>query len=173
MRGQKLAREAAVISASGGHNLLLIGPPGEGKSLLAIAIPGILPRLTDHEKVELSRIYSACGKLGHDAMAVTRRPMRPVHHTVSKSALIGGGSGIPQPGEISLAHLGVLFLDELAEFPRASLEAMRQPIEQVTGQACPKLLSMLALDTSCHEGNTGDSSSAPLAQLAEQLTLNQ
>jgi magnesium chelatase family protein len=130
IRGQKLAREAAVVSAAGGHNLLLIGPPGEGKSLLASAIPGILPRLSDREKVELTRIYSACGKLEHDAMAVTRRGMRAIHHTASKAALIGGGSGIPMPGEITLAHLGVLFLDELAEFSRATLEALRQPIEQ-------------------------------------------
>jgi len=130
IKGQKAARDAAVISAAGGHNLLLIGPPGEGKSLLASAIPGILPRLTDSEKVDLTRIYSACGKLDHDAMAVTRRPMRTVHHTASKAALIGGGSGTPVPGEITLAHLGVLFLDELAEFPRATLEALRQPIEQ-------------------------------------------
>lgn len=130
IRGQKQAREAAVISAAGGHNLLLVGPPGEGKSLLASAIPGILPKLSDSEKVELTRIYSASGKLEHDAMAVTRRGMRAVHHTTSKPALIGGGSGIPQPGEITLAHLGVLFLDELAEFPRSSLEALRQPIEQ-------------------------------------------
>ena len=130
IRGQKAAREAAVISAAGGHNLLLIGPPGEGKSLLASAIPGILPRLADSEKVELTRIYSASGNLDHDAMAVTRRAMRCVHHTTSKTALIGGGSGIPCPGEITLAHLGVLFLDELAEFPRATLEALRQPIEQ-------------------------------------------
>lgn len=130
IRGQIAARDAAVISAAGGHNLLLVGPPGEGKSLLASAIPGILPRLRDNEKVELTRIYSACGKLDHDAMAVTRRGMRSIHHTASKAALIGGGSGMPQPGEITLAHLGVLFLDELAEFPRATLEAMRQPIEQ-------------------------------------------
>ncbi len=130
IRGQKLAQEAAIVSAAGGHNMLLIGPPGEGKSLIASAIPGILPKLSDGEKVELTRIYSACGKLEHDAMAVTRRGMRPVHHTASKTALIGGGSGIPQPGEITLAHLGVLFLDELAEFSRATLEALRQPIEQ-------------------------------------------
>lgn len=130
IRGQRDAREAAVISAAGGHNLLLIGPPGEGKSLLASAIPGILPKLRDFEKVELTRIYSACGKLDHDAMAVTRRGMRSVHHTASKAALIGGGSRIPQPGEITLAHLGVLFLDELAEFSRSTLEALRQPIEQ-------------------------------------------
>lgn len=130
IRGQSQAREAAVISAAGGHNLLLIGPPGEGKSLLASAIPGILPRLTEAEKVELTRIYSACGKLDHDAMAVTRRAMRTVHHTASRVALIGGGSGTPIPGEITLAHLGVLFLDELAEFPSSTLEALRQPIEQ-------------------------------------------
>ncbi len=130
IKGQMQAREAAVVSAAGGHNLLLIGPPGEGKSLIASAIPGILPRLRDHEKVELTRIYSACGKLDHDAMAVTRRAMRTVHHTTSKAALIGGGRKIPQPGEITLAHLGVLFLDELAEFSRSTLEALRQPIEQ-------------------------------------------
>lgn len=130
IRGQSLAKEAAIISAAGAHNLLLIGPPGEGKSLIASAIPGILPRLTESEKVELTRIYSACGKLDHDAMAVTRRPMRPIHHTSTKAALIGGGSGTPAPGEITLAHLGVLFLDELAEFARATLESLRQPIEQ-------------------------------------------
>jgi magnesium chelatase family protein len=130
IRGQALAREAAVISAAGGHNLLMVGPPGEGKSLIASAIPGILPRLSNEEKVELTRIYSACGKLAHDAMAVTRRPMRPVHHSASLPSLIGGGARIPNPGEITLAHLGVLFLDELAEFSRATLEAMRQPIEQ-------------------------------------------
>ncbi|MCA9214319.1 MAG: YifB family Mg chelatase-like AAA ATPase, partial [Planctomycetales bacterium] len=130
IRGQQDAKDAAVIAAAGGHNLLMIGPPGEGKSLVAGAMPGILPRLSDDEKVQLTRIYSACGKLDHDAMAVTRRPMRSVHHTISKVALVGGGSGIPQPGEITLAHLGVLFLDELAEFPRTALEALRQPIEQ-------------------------------------------
>ena len=130
IKGQKPAREAAVISAAGGHNLLMIGPPGEGKSLIARSIPGILPRLKDSEKVELTRIYSSCGKLERDAMAVTRRPMRTVHHTSSLPGLLGGGSKIPVPGEITLAHLGVLFMDELPEFPRAMLEALRQPIEQ-------------------------------------------
>ena len=130
IKGQKLAQEAAMISAAGGHNLLLIGPPGEGKSLIASAVPGFLPRLNNEEKVELTRIYSACGKLAHDAMAVTRRPMRPVHHTASLPSLVGGGSKTPNPGEVTLAHLGVLFLDEIAEFSRNTLEALRQPIEQ-------------------------------------------
>jgi magnesium chelatase family protein len=129
IRGQERAKEAAWISAAGGHNLLLIGPPGEGKSLLASALPGILPRLTDAEKVQLTKIYSAYGALEKDGVAVSRRPMRSVHHTASKQALIGGGSKIPRPGEITMAHLGVLFLDEIAEFSTSTLDALRQPIE--------------------------------------------
>ncbi|MGO9596579.1 MAG: YifB family Mg chelatase-like AAA ATPase [Isosphaeraceae bacterium] len=129
IRGQHRAKEAACIAAAGGHNLLLIGPPGEGKSLLASAIPGILPRLTDEEKVELTRIYSAYGALEQDGVAVTRRPMRSVHHTASRQSIVGGGSRIPRPGEITLSHLGVLFLDEIAEFPTSTIEALRQPIE--------------------------------------------
>ena len=109
---------------------MLIGPPGEGKSLLASAIPGILPRLEDPETVQLTRIYSASGQLSGDGMVVTRRPFRSVHHTVSKQALIGGGSGIASPGEITMSHLGVLFLDEIAEFSGSTLDALRQPIEQ-------------------------------------------
>jgi magnesium chelatase family protein len=127
--GQERAKEGAIIAAAGGHNLLLIGPPGEGKSLIASAIPGILPRLSRPEMVDLTKIYSAYGALEKDGTAVTRRPMRNVHHTASKASLVGGGSGIPRPGEITLAHLGVLFLDEIAEFSRATLEALRQPIE--------------------------------------------
>lgn len=130
IRGQQRAKRGAVISAAGGHNLLMIGPPGEGKSLIASAIPGILPRLSNQEKVELTRIYSAAGALERDGLAVTRRPMRSIHHTASKQALIGGGSGIPKPGEITMAHLGVLFLDELAEFSTATLESLRQPMER-------------------------------------------
>ena len=129
IRGQEMAKEAALLCAAGGHNLLLIGPPGEGKSLLASALPGILPRLTDAEKVELTRIYSASGALERDGQAVTRRPMRSVHHTASKQAIVGGGSGVPRPGEITMAHLGVLFLDEIAEFSSATLESVRQPLE--------------------------------------------
>lgn len=129
IRGQQKAKDAAVISAAGGHNLLLIGPPGEGKSLLAGALPGILPELRTEEIVQLTRIYSACGMLERDGLAVTKRPMRAVHHTASKQSLVGGGAGIPRPGEVTLAHLGVLFLDEFAEFPRGNIEALRQPIE--------------------------------------------
>jgi magnesium chelatase family protein len=129
IRGQERAKEAAWICAAGGHNLLLIGPPGEGKSLLASALPGILPRLTDAEKVQLTKIYSAYGALEKDGVAVTRRPMRSVHHTASKQALIGGGSKIPRPGEITMSHLGILFLDEIAEFSSATLDSLRQPIE--------------------------------------------
>ena len=129
IRGQQHAKEAALLAAAGGHNLLLIGPPGEGKSLLASALPGILPRLNDSEKVQLTRIYSAAGALERDGQAVTRRPMRSVHHTASKQSIVGGGSGVPRPGEITMAHLGVLFLDEIAEFSSATLESMRQPLE--------------------------------------------
>lgn len=129
IRGQDAAKEAAILAAAGGHNLLLIGPPGEGKSLLASALPGILPRLVDAEKVQLTRIYSAAGALQKDGQAVTRRPMRSIHHTASKQSIVGGGSGVPRPGEITMAHLGVLFLDEIAEFASSTLEAMRQPLE--------------------------------------------
>ncbi|PQO42809.1 ATP-binding protein [Blastopirellula marina] len=134
IRGQDNAKRAAVICAAGGHNLLMVGPPGEGKSLIAGAISGILPPLADHEKVELTRIYSAVGSLEEDGKAVTRRPVRTVHHSVSTPALIGGGSGTPRPGEITLAHHGILFLDELPEFSRPTLEALRQPIENGTVQ---------------------------------------
>jgi magnesium chelatase family protein len=129
IKGQERAKDAALLAAAGGHNLLLIGPPGEGKSLMASAIPGILPGLTEPERVELTRIYSACGELERDGLIVSRRPMRTVHHTASKQAIVGGGSEVPRPGEVTLAHLGVLFLDELPEFPRGNIEAMRQPME--------------------------------------------
>ena len=102
--------------------------------MLASAIPGILPRLQNGEKVDLTRIYSACGELGHDGVAVTRRPFRSIHHTASKAALIGGGSKVPRPGEVTLAHLGVLFLDEIAEFSASTLDSLRQPLEG--GEVC-------------------------------------
>jgi magnesium chelatase family protein len=128
IRGQDKAKRAAVIAAAGGHNMLLIGPPGEGKSMIASAIPGILPKLKDANKVELTRIYSACGELKGDGSAITRRPFRNVHHSATTVSVVGGGR-IPRPGQVTLAHLGVLFLDELAEFDRDTLESLRQPME--------------------------------------------
>lgn len=129
IKGQEKAKQAALVAAAGGHNLLLVGPPGEGKSLLASSIPGILPRLSRNEMVEITRIYSAYGELDRDGMVINTRPMRSIHHTASRQALVGGGSKIPRPGEITLAHLGVLFLDELAEFSQSTLDSLRQPIE--------------------------------------------
>lgn len=132
IKGQQRAKEAALICAVGGHNLLMIGPPGEGKSLLASAIPGILPDLTNAEKAELTRIYSACGLLDRDALVVTRRPVRTINNTATVQSVVGGGKGVPSPGEITLAHLGILFMDELPEFSRGTIDALRQPLESGT-----------------------------------------
>jgi magnesium chelatase family protein len=125
--GQALAKRALTIAAAGGHNMLMIGPPGTGKSMLAKRLPSILPPLSREEIMECTSIYSAAGKLIRNAI-VTVRPFRSPHHTISDAGLIGGGS-VPIPGEVSLAHNGVLFLDELPEFKRSALEAMRQPLE--------------------------------------------
>lgn len=126
--GQEMAKRAATISAAGGHNLLLVGPPGAGKTMLAKALPSILPPLLPEESLEVTRIYSVSGLMDQGAALVRRRPFRAPHHTTSMIGLIGGGSN-PMPGEVSLAHLGVLFLDEMPEFPRSVLEVLRQPME--------------------------------------------
>lgn len=126
--GQEMAKRAAEISAAGGHNLLLVGPPGAGKTMLAKAFPSILPPLLPDESLEVTRIYSVAGMLPAGTALMRRRPYRSPHHTASTISIIGGGTN-PMPGEISLAHLGVLFLDELPEFPRSTLEVLRQPME--------------------------------------------
>lgn len=164
VKGQETAKRALEIAAAGGHNLLMIGPPGSGKSMLASCLPSILPPLTPREALDISTIHSLAGTLPEGGL-VTARPYRDPHHTASLPALIGGGARA-KPGEISLAHHGVLFLDELPEFPRASLESLRQPLE--TGEAVvarvnyhvtyPARFQLIAAMNPCRCGYLGDPS---------------
>lgn len=128
VRGQESVKRALEVAAAGGHNLIMIGPPGSGKSMMAKRLPSILPPLSLAESLETTQIHSVAGKLSRDTSLITQRPFRSPHHTISQTALTGGGAN-PQPGEISLAHNGVLFCDELPEFTRSALEVLRQPLE--------------------------------------------
>ena len=164
VRGQERARRALEVAAAGGHNLLLAGPPGTGKTMLARRLPGILPPLSTAEALEVTRIHSVAGLLAADRPLITARPLRSPHYSASMDAIVGGGRAGPLPGEVSLAHRGVLVLDEFAEFQRPALEALRQPLEdgvvsiaRVEGRAVfPARFQLVAAMNLCPCGARGD-----------------
>jgi magnesium chelatase family protein len=163
VRGQEFAKRAMVVAAAGGHNLLMIGSPGSGKTMLSRRLPTILPPLTPSESLETTRIYSAMGRLPAGEALMANRPFRSPHHTISDAGMVGGGT-TPAPGEISMAHHGVLFLDELPEFHRRSLEVLRQPVEEgkvtisraLTSTTFPASFILVAALNPCPCGFLGD-----------------
>lgn len=178
VRGHVLARRALEVSAAGGHHLLMVGPPGAGKTMLAERLPGLLPDLDDHTALEVSRVHSAAGAMRGAGALLRRPPFRSPHHTASLVALVGGGSSVLRPGEISLASGGVLFLDELGEFPASHLDALRQPLESgeirvsraMVGATLPARFLLVAASNPCPCGSAGWAScSCTPAQLARYV----